>query len=87
MSATGRRKSIPEHVDAAIRKALEKLPAEIESLEEALAEVNERLADPELYRSRGDEVPGLTRRRDELNDRVAEVYARWEELEERRESS
>ncbi|RMG59668.1 MAG: ATP-binding cassette domain-containing protein [Gammaproteobacteria bacterium] len=63
------------------QRELEALPARIEELEQTIQGLQERLADPELYRSEPDAV---TRLRDELAAAEAELEAafeRWGELE------
>ena len=57
------------------------LPQKIEQQEAELAEIQESLGDPELYRSDPQSVADLTRRMDELEHQLAQDYARWEELE------
>ena len=63
---------------------LQALPARIEALETEQAALHARLADPALYRDAGGEVPGLQARLAELEAELGGVYARWEELEERK---
>ncbi len=62
-------------------KELEVLPAEIERAEADLAELEATLGDPDLYARRGDEVPALIARGEEMRAAIARLYARWEELE------
>ncbi len=66
-------------------RELEALPGEIEGLEEEKAEIEERLADPELYRSGGDQVAALRARLAELEPDLERLYERWEALESIRE--
>ncbi len=60
------------------------LPARIEALEGEQAALHARLADPDLYRQAGGEVPALQARLAALAAALAAAYARWEELEGRR---
>ena len=62
------------------QRELEQLPARIEALETELATVQQRLADPALYRDAPDEVADLNRRMQALDDELAAAYARWETL-------
>lgn len=62
-------------------KELEALPARIEALEIEQAQINERLADPDLYRSQAGEVAGLKARMDAVELELLELLERWEQLE------
>jgi ATP-binding cassette subfamily F protein uup len=62
-------------------KELEALPARIEALEREQAELNERLADPDLYRRQADAVAGIRQRLDELESELLALLERWETLE------
>jgi ATP-binding cassette subfamily F protein uup len=69
------------------KKELEGLPARIETAEAALADLDERLADPELYAGgAGDAVGELGAARARAQDDLDALYARWEELESIREA-
>ena len=63
------------------RGELAELPARIEALEEELAALHGRLADPELYREQGGAVAAIRNRLQELEAELASGYLRWEELE------
>ena len=63
------------------QRELEALPGLIENLEEEKHNLFEALADPELYRSGGQEVARLQARLDELEAELELAYARWEFLE------
>jgi ATP-binding cassette subfamily F protein uup len=63
------------------RGELEELPARIESLEGELAVLHEKLADPELYRERGEAVAGMRQRLAEVEKELESCFARWQELE------
>ena len=61
------------------------LPPRIEALEAEQAAIHGRLADPVLYRDAGGEVPELQRRLAAVGTELEGLYARWEDLEARRE--
>ncbi|MGD8862894.1 MAG: ABC-F family ATP-binding cassette domain-containing protein [Myxococcales bacterium] len=63
------------------RLELQKLPDEIEAAEARVAELEEELADPELYRSRSGEVAGKTADLDGRRKELEALMGRWEELE------
>ncbi|MCB9741799.1 MAG: ABC-F family ATP-binding cassette domain-containing protein [Alphaproteobacteria bacterium] len=65
------------------RQELESLPARIEALEAEQAGLEATLGDPETYRSRADEVAGITARLEVLGRELESAYDRWAELEER----
>ena len=65
------------------RQELERLPGQIEGLEEDKSALEGQLADPALYRDRPGEVPALTGRLERLPVELAALYARWEQLAER----
>jgi ATP-binding cassette subfamily F protein uup len=65
-------------------KELEELPAKLESLETEIAELHEKMADPELYKSGGDEIAKLTAKATELEQTLDVAFSRWEELEEKK---
>ncbi len=67
------------------RRELEELPARIEALENEVAEVTDKLGDPEIYQNDPDKIPALQARLDELHREIEQVYGRWEELETLRE--
>ncbi len=64
------------------QKELAALPAKIEVAEAELATVDEGLGDPALYEAENAQrFDELTKRRQQLPDELAVLYARWEELE------
>jgi len=63
------------------KKELEGLPGRIEALEAEQAQLQEQLADPQLYRQGGEKVVALKARMESLGNELATVYARWQELE------
>ena len=65
-------------------KELEQLPAQIESLEAAVAGLTEKLADPETYATSGSDVAQLSRDLEAKRAEVDQLTERWLELEQRR---
>ena len=65
------------------QREIEELPERIEALETEQAQLHGDLADPELYRTRADEVPTLQERLRTVESELETAYARWEELERR----
>ncbi|MRR58541.1 MAG: ATP-binding cassette domain-containing protein, partial [Deltaproteobacteria bacterium] len=63
------------------QRELEELPDRIGNLESEIETLHGNLADPELYRTAGDEVGALTKKLETLEEDLAEAYRRWEELE------
>ncbi|MBN1968334.1 MAG: ATP-binding cassette domain-containing protein [Candidatus Delongbacteria bacterium] len=62
------------------KRELEELPLLIESLEEKLAELNEKLADPEVYKE-GANIVKIRKEIEDLESDIAYRYKRWDELE------
>lgn len=62
------------------QKELERLPEQIEQLEQQIAERTERLSDPSLHTNQPEAVPELNREIGELQSSLDEAYRRWEEL-------
>ncbi|MBE0595745.1 MAG: ABC transporter ATP-binding protein, partial [Desulfuromonadales bacterium] len=62
-------------------RELAELPPRIVALEEEEARLHATLADPELYRHGGPEVARLTARLPAIEQELATLYGRWEELE------
>jgi len=65
------------------KKELKALPARIEALEAELEQVEEALADPTLWSDRPDEAPALSARAQDLPTQIEAAYDRWEALAER----
>lgn len=63
------------------QRELEALPDTIAAMEQEVEEIHGNLADPEFYRTAGDEVACLAARLKELEMELEAVYLRWEELE------
>ena len=73
----GRKLSYKEELE------LQALPEQIETLEGTLGEVQTELSDPDFYKRPQDEIADAQRRLQELEQRLNEHYARWEELAQR----
>ena len=72
-----RKLSLPEE------RELAAIPAAIEGLEERLAALRTRLADPALYRESASAIKSLHADEAALDAELAAAYARWEDLEAR----
>ena len=68
------------------KKELEELPAQIEQWEADLAELASRLWEPELYQKQPELIPQLKSATAALEKRIKDGYARWEELDARRQA-
>lgn len=64
------------------KRELERLPKQIESLEEEQSKIHTKLADPDFYQNGGDEAGKTTERLNEVEQHLSELYERWEILEE-----
>jgi len=69
------------------QRELEALPDTIAAVEQEVEEIHGNLADPEFYRTAGDEVARLAARLKELEMELEAAYLRWEELETLRDQS
>ena len=78
---TGAAADRPRKLTYKENKELEALPPRIEALETEQASLHADLGDPDLYKSRGDEVAGIKQRLGEVEEELTTAYARWEELE------
>ena len=65
------------------RAELDELTGRIDELETRARELDERLADPELYRGGGEEVRELREAREAASAELEAAMSRWEELAER----
>ena len=63
------------------QRALDQLPAHIETLEAQVAAMTARIASPELYREGSDKVVAANQELSGLQARLDAAYARWNELE------
>jgi ATP-binding cassette subfamily F protein uup len=66
---------------ASIWKELEALPGRIEALEQELATLHQKLADPGFFKAGGDEVRRASERAEKIPPELETAYARWQELE------
>jgi ATP-binding cassette subfamily F protein uup len=62
------------------RRELEELPVRIEALEAELDTVHRALADPDIYKSRPQEIPGLQHQQSALEADIGKAMTRWEDL-------
>jgi ATP-binding cassette subfamily F protein uup len=65
------------------KQELAALPATIEQLEARIASLHAAMSAPDFYKRPGDEIARETAALRELEERLAEAFNRWEELEER----
>ena len=63
------------------QRELDALPALIEAMESELDAIQQRLSDPDLYRDASSDIASLNAQLTTLQTRIAEAYARWDELE------
>ena len=77
-----REKERPRRLTFKEERELESLPERIIELEEEQQVIHRTLADPEFYKSAGEEVAALNLRLSAIDAELAETFRRWEELEE-----
>jgi len=65
------------------KRELDALPERIAKLEAEQTSLQQRLADPEVYRSQAAEVPKMNTRLAEIEEQLLEMLDRWSELESR----
>lgn len=63
------------------QRELEALPAEIETLEETVASLQETVNDPDFFKQSNDHTASTLARLSELEEQLSHKYARWDELE------
>ena len=63
------------------KRELEQLPAQIEKMEADVAGLHEEMADASFYRRPAQEIAMTQKSLQELEDRMAIAYARWQDLE------
>ncbi|HKJ32371.1 MAG TPA: ATP-binding cassette domain-containing protein [Balneolales bacterium] len=63
------------------KKELEKIPQQIEELEQQQKVIYEKLGDPEFYQKNGDEIVDMNDQLETIEKALTEAYDRWEELE------
>jgi len=62
------------------KREFEEMPLRIDALEAEIAELHARMADPDFYRTAGEQVAATTERLDAVEQELATSYTRWEEL-------
>ncbi len=62
------------------RKELEELPTRIDALEADIAQLHQKIADPEFYRTSGDQVAAVNSQIEQMEQDLTITYERWEEL-------
>ncbi|EGV50133.1 ABC transporter, ATP-binding protein [endosymbiont of Riftia pachyptila (vent Ph05)] len=67
------------------QRELDELPARIEVLEASLEQIQTRMADPTFYQQGSDEVAVVQQQMQSTEAELETAYARWEELEAKRE--
>lgn len=65
------------------KRELESLPGQIEALEKEQAEIFEKMASPEFYKTESLAIARMKARQEALAGLLEKVYARWEDLESR----
>jgi ATP-binding cassette subfamily F protein uup len=65
------------------REDQKNLPKKIEQLETELAELNQKLNEPDFYRRPADEIKTVTERAGAVLAEMDDAFARWAEIEER----
>ena len=63
------------------RLELEKLPAEIDELEQQIAAIHQAMADPEFFKGSGEKIAEAQKQLADHETKLAEAMTRWEELE------
>ncbi|MET0027442.1 MAG: ATP-binding cassette domain-containing protein [Candidatus Thiodiazotropha sp.] len=80
-TAAEKPKSKPAKLSYKDQRELDALPQLIESLEQSLEALQQRLGDPELYRSQAEQVASLQQESSRVEAELAQAYERWESLE------
>ncbi len=62
------------------KRELEELPQQIDALETEAAELHAKMANPDFYRTAGEQVAATTTRLETIEAELAGSYVRWEEL-------
>ena len=73
----------PAKLSYKLARELEQLPGQVEQMETRMAELTERMNDPEFFRQDAEAVTRLTGEVESLQGELDRAYARWEELEAR----
>ena len=63
------------------KRELESIPVKIELLEEKLANLHKRMAEPDFYKQDGSLISAATEKIEILQTELDQLYSRWEELE------
>ena len=63
------------------KRELDGLPREIEAMEKEQADIFEKMASPDFYKTDGAEIARIKARHDELEHLLKKAFARWETLE------
>ncbi|MEE4329732.1 MAG: ATP-binding cassette domain-containing protein [Wenzhouxiangella sp.] len=71
----------PRKLSYKLARELERLPAQVEALEQRLSELADAMNDPAFYRQDGDAIARTTSEAQRLQSELDSAYARWEELE------
>jgi len=74
------KKERPRKLTFREKRELEELPLRIENLETEIAELHEKISDPEFYRTAGPAVADVNARLEKIEQELATTYNRWEEL-------
>jgi ATP-binding cassette subfamily F protein uup len=76
--------SRPRRLGFKEQRELDKLPAEIESLEKEISAIHETMAQPDFFKQPGEQIAERQRLLKGIESRLAASLDRWEELESRR---
>jgi len=79
--AAAARPAKPRKLTFKEQRELDGMEAEIHAAEAAIARIEGDFADPQFYRTQAAQVTVLTRELEAGKEKVARLYARWEELE------
>lgn len=74
----------PESLTFNEQRELGKLPKQIESLEQRIAGIQLEMATPEYYQQEANEMARVNQELNKLELSLSQMYARWEELEEKK---
>ncbi len=73
----------PKKLNNREQREYAQLPEQIEQLETELAELHEKMADPDIWKKDSSLLASLSARAESLPGDIEKLYARWEELEAR----
>ena len=74
------KKERPRKLTFKEKRELEELPVRIDDLEKEIAQLHEKVADPDFYRTSGKQVAEVNTRLSDLEGELAKTYERWDEL-------